>query len=491
MKIADDNANVVAPLAGRFIRRVANQPEPGVVPAPQIERREAHEAGERQGASLERGRRPSVVRHVPASVSHTSGAGALTHGARDYESMTPELLRPGSESPGDRNQGAITEAVGQAWIISDLTGLETLFHQATIVVTPQWSSHASAAPLPPALQGPHLHRGTANRGDSIVPVDAPTARNAFAPSDLGRAAASEVVTRRIDPPSRNAGDEWHQPREVPSVHRPRATQAPVVHPAPQNERQFDELMPPEYSQPDSGSSDDEGRTEPDDLPVAWEVDRWQWPADCQRLMNSLGEELREAGKQLAAAAEHGLRCLAITSGQRGEGRTTVAMLLARAAAEAGCPVALVEADFDNPQLANLLAAIPPMDWRQALQTAQPIDEAAIYSQQDKLVIAPLKREAREDHQPIALERWTRLISGWAAKHFSLTIVDIGSWSAALRRLSPEHLRSFQAAVVVRDTRSTTTAMLERLIREVLQSGIEAVGVIDNFVRSPTSASAVC
>jgi Mrp family chromosome partitioning ATPase len=224
-----------------------------------------------------------------------------------------------------------------------------------------------------------------------------------------------------------------------------------------------------------------------DVPAAWEVDRFAWPADCQKLVRCLGQELLEAGRELVAAAQRGVRCIAITGAHRGEGRTTVCMLLAYAAARAGARVALIEADLDNPRISALLELQPPFDWRSAYRYSQPFDEAAVYSVEDKIVILPLLGQSGDSPQQPAPDTWQQLLAQWGAKYFDLILVDLGVWDTAITRYLPSECgRLFQAVLVVCDVRSTAAGSLEALVRDILNQGIESVGMIENFVGPETA-----
>ena len=93
-----------------------------------------------------------------------------------------------------------------------------------------------------------------------------------------------------------------------------------------------------------------------DMMPAWETDQFHWPPMAEQLFHQDDIRFLQAGQQLASAARDGLNVLAVTSTYRGEGRSTVAMNLARAAAQAGLQVALIDGDLENPTLATTLGA---------------------------------------------------------------------------------------------------------------------------------------
>ncbi len=68
---------------------------------------------------------------------------------------------------------------------------------------------------------------------------------------------------------------------------------------------------------------------------AWEVDAFRWPSLCQELDQQTQGRLTQSGEELCLATREGLRVVAVTSSQREEGRSTLALSLARSAARAG------------------------------------------------------------------------------------------------------------------------------------------------------------
>ncbi len=99
--------------------------------------------------------------------------------------------------------------------------------------------------------------------------------------------------------------------------------------------------------------------------VLWEVDQFLYPALTDQLLQSYAY-FSQAGDKLAKATASGLKVLGITGVGPGEGRTTLAICLARAAARAGLKVGLLDADFNSPSLATQLGLEIEHGWEQAL-----------------------------------------------------------------------------------------------------------------------------
>jgi Mrp family chromosome partitioning ATPase len=83
-----------------------------------------------------------------------------------------------------------------------------------------------------------------------------------------------------------------------------------------------------------------------------EVDRLTWPPACQKLLAQASRAWSGFADQLIERCGQGQKCIAITSTQRGEGRTTVCLATAKYLSDRGLRGVVVDADFENPALAT-------------------------------------------------------------------------------------------------------------------------------------------
>ncbi len=211
---------------------------------------------------------------------------------------------------------------------------------------------------------------------------------------------------------------------------------------------------------------------------AWEVDRFQWPDHCKQLLSTENEYLADVGVRLSNAARDGLNILAITSTRRGEGRTTLALCLARAAAKAGVKVALVDADTENPQLVNELGVEANCGWHDVVLNKQPLAEAAIVSLEDKFAFFPWTDSSglKSLNDP----RATRVLRE-IAKAYSLVILDLGPVPGRETRLFEDgEACPVDAAILVRDVRWTSALEAQRVAAQLTAAGVESVGIAENF-----------
>jgi Mrp family chromosome partitioning ATPase len=127
------------------------------------------------------------------------------------------------------------------------------------------------------------------------------------------------------------------------------------------------------------------------LPVTptWEVDEFLWPATVSGLMQNQPDAIRDIGLHLQHASSIGLRTLAITSGERGVGRSTVAMCIAKAVSKTGLRVALVDCDCECPSLVDQLNLEVAHGWQECILNNVPLDEVAVHAVKEKITFFPL------------------------------------------------------------------------------------------------------
>lgn len=216
-------------------------------------------------------------------------------------------------------------------------------------------------------------------------------------------------------------------------------------------------------------------------PPVWEVDRFHWPRTCQKLLADEDGSLAEAGEKLVAAVRDGMRVLAITGTRRGEGRSTLALCLARVAAGAGLNVVLMDGDFARPQLASKLGLQVACGWQDAALGTIPLSETAILSREDALTLMPLTSGPATRSLSLADPRVTATLRA-AAATFELVVLDLGPIAPGeMLALPPGEPCPLDAAIVVRDTRLTDLAESQAVGRMLQAAGIDAVGIAENFV----------
>lgn len=211
----------------------------------------------------------------------------------------------------------------------------------------------------------------------------------------------------------------------------------------------------------------------------WEVDRLSWPPVCERLLEAEERYFHSVGQRLKAATQDSHHVVMITGARRGEGRTTLALCLARCAAQAGVSTALVDADLKNPQLGSRLGMETPCGWLQVVAGKAPLSEAAVSSLEDRLTLFPLT--CAEDPEVVPGDPSCVELLQTIAAHYPLVIVDTGPLGSDGRHLfAADDECPIDTAIVVRDLRNTTEKKALATAESLQRSGVPAVGIAENF-----------
>ncbi len=211
----------------------------------------------------------------------------------------------------------------------------------------------------------------------------------------------------------------------------------------------------------------------------WEVDRLVWPAVCERLLETEERYFRSVGQRLKDATQDSHHVVMISGARRGEGRTTLALCLARCAARAGVSVALVDADLDNPQLGSQLGMETPGTWLAVVAGKSPLSEAGVASLEDGLTLFPLTQAESPETPPDAPA--LRAVLRAIAAQFPLVIVDTGPIANDDHHpFADGHDCPIDTAIVVRDLRNTTERKTLATARLLQRRGVPAVGIAENF-----------
>ena len=125
------------------------------------------------------------------------------------------------------------------------------------------------------------------------------------------------------------------------------------------------------------------------LKPTFQVDRFAWPKPCDTLLEVADATLGQLAEALMAESRGGRKAWYLTSTRRAEGRTTLAICVARYLAQRGVPVALVDADFQNPQLARRLGVLPQVGWESVLDGSAPLGDAMIHATGAGVTLLPL------------------------------------------------------------------------------------------------------
>ncbi len=197
-------------------------------------------------------------------------------------------------------------------------------------------------------------------------------------------------------------------------------------------------------------------------------------------MASQPEAFDEIGLHFQHMQSKGLRVLSVTSGERGVGRSTVAMCLARAVAKTGLRVALVDGDYETPSLIDQLNMAVDHGWQECLASNVPLDEVVVQSLGDNIGLVPLTDSIAGSVINEQVGRINKLMKRLAGA-FDFVVID-GN------RLTQKHPRLvgtgeeavLDAALVIVDAELSLRLRIDTAIELLRQQGVQSIGLAENF-----------
>jgi Mrp family chromosome partitioning ATPase len=350
------------------------------------------------------------------------------------------------------------------------------------------------APLPlPTAEPPQVREPTLKHTPPAAP-----ALNSMASSDFGyqigefvclpgtQAAESDYIASLLRKISESSEENASaappaSPSEPPAVAKPTKPEVLFLdEPAPLESPVAEDATEVVTSQQDRVISD---QLPGDDPTALWEVDQFLYPAVTDRLIREYAY-FAQSGEKLRQAAEAGLKVLAITGLGRDEGRTTLAICLARSAAAVGLKVGLVDCDFSKPMLANELGLDLSAGWESVASGKRSLPEVAVRSCADDVLLLPLVDDPGNASLSLKHE-WVASTIAELAAALDLLILDMGPLDPAL--LSAESV-PFNAALVVWDRRHRPMEEAQSAARTLNTLGVEAVGIAENFSAAAAKAA---
>jgi len=220
------------------------------------------------------------------------------------------------------------------------------------------------------------------------------------------------------------------------------------------------------------------------LPVAfspsWEVDLFHWPEVVKQIEASHVDAFRQIGKHLSLANRDGLKVMAITSGERGVGRSTVAMHMARCAASSGLRVALIDGDTYCPSLIDQLRLDMQQGWQDCLFENVPLHEIAVHSIADNITLFPLTTVIAQQQVHANLHRMAKLVRRIASA-FDMVLIDANRLNLEQRDMVGVAQETVvDAAIVVVDTELSIKEKVDSAVSILQGMGISSIGLVENF-----------
>ena len=215
--------------------------------------------------------------------------------------------------------------------------------------------------------------------------------------------------------------------------------------------------------------------------AAFEVDNLLWPEVNYSLAAACRGQWEQLMKEWLQSSRDGQKVVLVSSYRRGEGRTSLVLCLAQLLSQKQKRVAVVDADFQRPQIARQLKLLPACGWDEVVRDSQPLTEAWIESVSDGVTLLPLGQRADADGLT-GNPRLKQTFEALRSQH-DIVLIDAGAISDSNDRETLALLAGtaqIDSAVLVRDVRSTSWDTLHDSQKSLDAIGIGRWDVVENF-----------
>jgi Mrp family chromosome partitioning ATPase len=221
-----------------------------------------------------------------------------------------------------------------------------------------------------------------------------------------------------------------------------------------------------------------------------EVDRLPWPAVCEQLLTSARIDWDRWTDLIVDRMAHGQKCIGIGGSERNAGRTSVTLTLARQLAVRGMRLVLVDADFEQPMLADTCGISVHTGWDDLLASELALGESLIAAVEDGVTLMPWRTGTPEAALPLSGK--IPSIFATLREHYDITLVDllpltgkpsIGDFAQLATAM---HL---DAMYMVRNLANPSAESLAGVCSKLRRAGVPVTGTIENFARHETSRTA--
>ena len=210
-----------------------------------------------------------------------------------------------------------------------------------------------------------------------------------------------------------------------------------------------------------------------------QVDRVVWPSIHVRLQSTAPAAIEQMTEGLLSLCASGAKALGLASCGSGEGVTTLLSAAARKLQSQGRKVVLVDANWNNPQLAQSLGLMPQIGWEETLRGSLPLEEVVIESLADGLSVLPVRGPSAsaiaEGQIAASFEILTR--------EFDVVLVDLGSLAQVEDEDTPSRgvAARMDAVVLVQNVRVTPPNRMAQARQRLAALNLRCAGTIQNFV----------
>jgi Mrp family chromosome partitioning ATPase len=206
---------------------------------------------------------------------------------------------------------------------------------------------------------------------------------------------------------------------------------------------------------------------------------WLWPKIVDELIGRQWDTISQLGRTALGNSRDETRRVLVTGVQRGEGRTTIALALARWSAMSGRHTLLIDADLRRPGVAAALHVATAGDWRQS-PLPFGIESRLLTCRSLPLSLLPLGATPDEKSEAALIEQLLVLLAV-AEQEFDCSILDVGPVDELCQQIATV-TRLASSAVVVSSQGAKASPLVTSACNTLWQRGRPAIAIADNLHR---------
>jgi len=233
--------------------------------------------------------------------------------------------------------------------------------------------------------------------------------------------------------------------------------------------------------------------------AALEVDRYRWPAVCERLADPQTRVLDTVVEGVREAVEGGHAMIGFLGAEPRSGCTTILLSVARRLAASGSRIAMVDADFATAALENCgepaldlasqLGLEVTVSWEDVLAGRVPLAEGVIASTAEPIAVLPLKRRPHSAEELLQVIQThgiqASVTAGVLREHYDVVLVDLGCVAEPVQvstvRAIVQHCRLDVTLIVAREPVASSDFPSSRVLTSTAKT--VCLGVVENWAEA--------
>ena len=212
-----------------------------------------------------------------------------------------------------------------------------------------------------------------------------------------------------------------------------------------------------------------------------QVDSFAWPTLCERISPTAKGRLDQLSERLGQ--KNSGQIIGIVGSTHKAGSTTLLLSMAQSLAESGKRVLLMDAHFNQPELADRLGLEPENGWELVNEANEPVAELLIESINDRLTLLPLCKVSPLGPFGLIGAPSKSLLKATEElrEHYDLILVDLGAAEASDEANLMAATELIDTAIIVHNVRDARRTDLIESRTRLRDFGIKIEGIIENFV----------